>query len=255
MLLKTAILVLSTFSYSVMAQYGNGIFYLALGYGKGNLKGTEVLNVATPFSNNTGEFVVKANTFAMTSVFCSYGKRKGFNLGYYLGCTLGGTSSRYYYIRSIYLAKDKVWTTDFNFYGDLRLGLQACYKFEKRKALFGIRYFNDWNGDGLRTYYGNSDDAAVIGVFAGFKKIGLDINYATDKTPGVLVKSDTWDFLQCEFRWKFGSWDDQNYAWMIALRYEYSVLRDRDFYNDGRIIGTQDARAHSLLISIGFCPY
>lgn len=252
MLKKILTLLLFLLLKNSFSQFENSrTFYLALGGGVGKLKGTESLANPSIYSNNTGEFQVKSRSFAMSTIYTSYGESNGFHLGIYAGATLGGAISERYYIRSYLLNKEKVWVEDFNFLGDLRLGAQAIYRLNDQKAFVGIRYFNNWNGDGMRTYYGNNDDAAMIGCFGALKNISLDLQFGSDKIPGFLVDSYVWDFLQAELRWKLGNWDDGNYSWLLIFRYEYSILKDRVLNYNGPI-GTQNARANALMISIGF---
>ncbi len=251
MLKKTLTLLLILVLKNSFSQYENSrTFYLALGYGFGNLNGTESLTNPTIYSNNTGEFKVRSRSFAMSTIYSGYGKSNGIHLGIYSGATIGGAISKRYYIRSYNLNKDKVWVEEFNFLGDLRLGIQTTYRINEKKAFVGIRYFNNWNGDGLRTYYGNSDDAATIGCFGAFKNISLDIHYASDKIPGFLVDSHVWDFIQTELRCKLANWNDGNYSCLLTFRYEYSILKDRVLYYNGPI-GNQKANANAFMISIG----
>jgi hypothetical protein len=98
----------------------------------------------------------------------------------------------------------------------------------------------------MRSSYGNADDAAVLGFFFANNRIGLDLNYASDKIPGVLVKSDVWDYLQCNLRFRLTNGEFALYA---GLRYEHSILQtDRSSLN---LDGHQKATVNSLLFTIG----
>lgn len=230
----------------VISPFGNSS-YLGLGYGFGSTLCTSVLDQPNA-NNDKGEFYCKVRNYAMNFAFSEFLGRDatGIHVGYYLGGTLGGSSSEWYIINPNYLDKTKYWQSDFNILAELRLGLQIAYYLKEKDIIAGCRYYNCYSADAMRSSYGNADDAAVIGVFFANNTIGFDLNYATDNTPGIMVKSEMWDYLQCDLRYKI---IDEETALYAGVRFEKSWLMDsRSFLN---LAGHQSATVNSVLLTVG----
>jgi hypothetical protein len=197
-----------------------------------------------------GSYYTKARGLAMTANFqgsLTKFMEEKVSIGYYGGFTLG--ASRSYYQVQYYNKKDNPVYDALDFLGDMRLGLQAGYHLKEEKLGFGIRYFNMYGGESLRsTINGNADDGAVIGLFANYKKLGADFSLAPKGFPGILVHN-VYNYCQAELRYKFGSWDDGNYAFYAGTRYDHTFLADYGYVPPA----TQRASANAIGFMLGIC--
>ncbi len=228
--------------------FGNGS-YLGLGYGFGSTLGKSTL--AQPnINNDQGEYFCKTRDWGMDFAFSPIGGKdqSGLKFGFYFAGTLGGSNSSYYVIDPNYLDRTKYWKEGFEALINLKLGLQTAYYIKEKQTLIGLRYFNCYAGDALRASYSNSDDAAVLGLFFANDRIGLDLNFASQKIPGFLVNSEAWNYLQFNSRFKLTNGDD--FALYAGLRYEHSVLQSEKSLLI--IDGTQKATCNSFFLTVGF---
>lgn len=142
-------------------------------------------------STTRGTYYIKGFPIAFAYLHSRYGNPgKKFGLGYYLGLSLGGFRSQFKTENTGYSNTDHIWNKDFEAYIDLRLGLQCVYRLKEKQTMVGLRYFNWYNGGGIRPYYGNADETAALGLFGAYKRLGVDLNIGNRKTPGVLINSN-----------------------------------------------------------------
>jgi hypothetical protein len=232
------------------AQYNDGsVFYLGLQAGRGSLSGTESVVAGPNITADYAQFDLTYNPWAMTTVFSRHGTNK-INLGWYLGATLGSGTTKYIY--NYTAAPLNAEQQEFNLLVDLRFGLQLTHANDDLKYYVGIRYFNWYNGDGIRSYYTNADDGAAIGLLAGYKDFGIDLNFAPSNFPGVLVANEL-DYGQLELRYKSNiTFGDDDYALIFGGRADISIINERETFNSG-FQGYENAKGALYSLIIGFC--
>jgi hypothetical protein len=221
--------------------------YLGFMYGTAKSSGPAI-DQSSLYSQ--GEYEVKGRALAMVFQLSRFSDGDGIGGGYYASGTLGTFSSKF---KSSNLGpgwsnNDGIWFDEFDLIGDFQLGLVGNYRISSKDLLFSFRYFNWYNAGGIRSYYGNADDAAAIGLGLAWKNFGLDYNIASDKIPGFLVNSDRWNFGRLEGRYRFGSWDDDSMAFLVGFRYEYSTLLISSTPNT-----EPDTRANMFALMVTIC--
>ncbi len=235
------------------AQYAKrGTSIIGFEFGRDWVNGSEYAT-PTPSSGNSVGYYKATGSSALFFGDFSRLRRKpiGFNWGYYAGFSLGGTMSKWKRQYADGFVNTGDYQSGFDFNGDMRIGLQAAYKNDSSKFFAGIRYYQVWQA---KTFYGevygNADDAACIGAFASYRNFGLDLGYGSGKFPGVLVKSDVWDFLQCSFRYRFKSKPKSTSGWVIGLNYQYNILRATDKPVGYGTVIIQQAHPQSLYLFV-----
>lgn len=230
----------------VIYPFGNAS-YLGFGFGQGT---TRTTTQSTSPNGSNGEYYCKSKLLAFRWGFSHLGGgKKSVHFGYYFAGMIGASPSKFYIIPTNSGIKDPTWQTDLNVLAEFKLGLQAAYMHKKSNSIVGLRYFNCYAADALRSAYGNKDDGATLGLFYGGERLGVDMNYTSAKIPGILVDSKAWTYYQIDTRYKVGNWDDGDMTWYVGLRYEYSVLKDpHSFLN---LDGTHTAHPTSWMLTLG----
>lgn len=234
-------------SFNVFGQYNGGQnFYLGFLAGKGVMHGKESLVGGPNPTNDYATYEAKTTPFAMTALFETHGTKK-INLGTYMGATIGAGNTKYFYdIKNTTLDGPG---ESFDFLLDMRIGLQLTHASDNNEYFFGLRYFNWYNGDALRSQYTNADDAAAIGLFGGYKNWGIDLNIAPKHLPGFLVRNE-FNYGQLEIRYKGASFDNNNYALFLGTRIEISSYKGETFGQG--FLGYEDAKSTLIAFVIGF---
>ena len=211
------ILFLLSFSPSKIKAQLNTKVLMTLTGGFGKLNGTSTQKDYSPITYILNE-QRKNVPFSLNFHFNSIGNKR-VNFGAY-GTFMAGAGSS----KEKYTSKGRT-TYAGNIYPAIavKLGPQLNYINKDTNFVIGIRYFNWYMDDGLRSPASIDDDGAAIGVYVANKQYGLDINFAPKNLPGILVYNDC-NLLQIEFRYKFKkNLKNPKISRIVGLRYEYST--------------------------------
>jgi hypothetical protein len=221
------------------AQYGSESHVgLMLGVGSG---GGPAVDQSSLYTQGTVD--TRGTAWGMVFKLEGSSDKDGLGFGYMFAGTLGGINekSKLADLGPGYSAYDGVWGDDFDLIGDMRLGVSANYRVASRELLLKLRYFNWYNAGGLRAFHGNKDDPAALGLAASWKRLGVDLDYGSDKIPGVLVSARDWSLLRLEARYKVSIWDEGKMSWLAGLRYEGGFLQR------GASATSPDTTVHSVI--------
>jgi hypothetical protein len=233
----------------LQAQFGSSNVYLAGMYSMGKINVKESIVGGPSPTADYAELNAEFRPLAFTMTAQGYGENK-FNIRLYSGFTLGAGSTNYIYNITQSPANNP--KSDFNALLDLRFGPQFTYVNTDKEYLFGIRYFYWINADGLRSYEGESDDGAAIGVCGAYKNFGIDVNYAPKGLIGIKV-DNSWNILQVETRYQAYIFSDDSYSLVLGIRYEHSSWKNRETYTGFGFLGYNNSVASSVgfLLGIG----
>lgn len=225
--------------------------YMALGAGKGYTHCYSLLSSPNAYNSTKEEYYCKTKDFAFEFLMnpLSGSKETGFKFGYYFGTTLGVSFSKYFIRYS--LEHPKEWYDSFNVLMNFNLGIQCAYYFQESNTVIGLRYFNNYNVDELRSGYGNSDDPATLGIFITRNRCDADISYGSDKIPGILTRSAVWDIVRSNFKYALPrkNYESGDLLMYIGFRLEHSILKMTDTFMN--LNGADEADTNSGLLTIG----
>lgn len=243
LLLSIFIVCLSSFGQVSPLHYRN---FMGLGYGKGVTR-----CISTLSNGNTEEYYCKTNDYLYTFNIntLSHSDKSGFKFGIYLDGTIGFSVSDWYIRNGP--NPDITWQNDFGVLMNCNLGLQAGYYFKDANMVLGLRYFNNYNADQIRSGYGNADDPASIGLFFTKNSLDADFSYGSDKIPGLLVRSPVADILRfnCRYNIPRKNFEDGDALMCVGLRYEYNRFLENDSFIN--LSGIDKAKGYSIWFVIG----
>lgn len=167
-----------------------------------------------------GTYHTRTNAYAFAFNFTTVSHKKGLSLGPVFSMALGGSSDRFMGkdLGGGWSNTDGVWGKDMSLFVDWKIGASINYVIPDNETTIGIRYFNWYQANCFGGVYGNSDDAAAIGLTANWKKIGLSYSYGSDKIPGVLVNSHTWNSSELEARYQLKYNKDTKGGVILGIR-------------------------------------
>ncbi len=222
------------FSQVIIGQKTSCLLYrnlLGFGYGAGYTS-----CITTPLNSDKNEYLCTSNDFIYTFNINSrpFSKKSGFKVGVYFDGTLGLSFSKWYY-RNLTPTSEIVWQNNYGVLINFNLGFQGGYYFHEQNFVIGLRYFNNYNHDQIRSSYGNADDPSSLGVFFTKNNFNGDVSYGNDKIPGVLTRSPVTSILRFNFSYNivFKNHKEGNPIMYVGLRFE------NNFFNKNYIIKNQ----------------
>lgn len=224
---------------------------MSLSGGYGKLNGVETYSNHYRIKQSSVNESVTNIPFAVNFHFNTIGK-PGLNIGAF-GSFMAGAGKSRYTSNSPFNNDNN--TSALNPSIAVRLGPQVNYLSTDTNFVFGIRYFNWYIDDGLRTYYNIPDDGAALGIYFANKKFALDINYAPKNLPGILVDNNC-NHFQVELRYKpLKNLKNTKISRIFGLRYEYSnyVRPNNQSYNSYWYPTTLKTTSNFAALMFGIC--
>lgn len=174
-----------------------------------------------------GTYHLKSNAWAFLFSFNKMSHKKGLSLGPIFTCALGGSMD--HFMRDDLGPGnsniDGVWGKDFAIYIDWKIGLGLNYALPDKKVNFGLRYFNWYQGNPIGGSYSNADDAASLGLVVNWKKFGLTFSHGSDRIPGVLVNSHSWNSNEIEFKFQAKYNEKTRDGVIVGARYHSQIMQ------------------------------
>lgn len=209
-------LLLSVIPLMLKAQYESSQNYqLGALYGRGWANGP-----AADQSSfyRQGNFHVRSNAYAFAFSFNTVGHKKGISLGPVFSMSIGASGDRSMVddlggngISNL----EGVWSKDMSLFIDWKIGGSLNYVIPEKQTTIGVHYFNWYQANVFGSTYGNSDDAASIGVNINYQKFGFSYSFGSKKIPGVLVNANSWNSSEFDVRYQL-KYDKKTKGGVIA---------------------------------------